>query len=197
MRIPLSALLVLVPMGAFVAPPPLPAPPAGPGGVITALKAFAQALDDGNASAVGNLIAETSPGADVAFDGDGKSGEMHDVQGQPLTFFDVTADGAQVEARSKKDAVGKLLDAVASNAQRRLHTKLLRIRADCPSSNCSYGVVEFERTCEQGGKTVTVPMRATALVTYDKDAEHHFRLFHWHASPAGPAAPAVAASRAK
>lgn len=190
----LLALPPLVALASFPAFSSPPAPPrAGPGGVITALQSFVRALDTGNRDALTDFMAAKAPGLEMAFEGD--DAEMREKAGPVVSFFDVAANGDSIAARSRDDAVRTLLAEVGGTDARRVQTKIIGIHADCPSADCSYGVVAFERHYDAGGANgkTTVPMRATALVRYDEAAKH-FRIFHWHASRAADAVAASAAA---
>jgi hypothetical protein len=171
----------------------IPAAPAaaGPGGVIHAIEGFLAALDRGDRDAIAKWLEDGVNDYTVAYDAGGKA--QHDAKQRPTVanFIDAgLAKGCVTEtmapfveaalagANSAKDA--KNGDDAKISAPRITH-RLTAIRADCPSERCSYGIAEFERRIERDSGVTVVPMRATVLVQYDREA-NGFRIFHWHAS---------------
>lgn len=174
---------------------PAPAMP-GPGGVVLAVRAFLQALDEGDAKMLDLLVGENDArdGCVVVPDETTRIG-FKEVQEKDANdvyrFFDVSQGGKPLRAKDKAtflELLGKHVTCSKVKA-RAVETRFQTLRADCPSESCSYAVVEFERTYTMGGKKQEpVPMQATALVRYveRKDARvPHFEIFHWHASLAG------------
>ncbi len=91
-----------------------------------------------------------------------------------------------------RDVAGKLVavDTVAAAVKAmaipregvRIAHRILRVRADCPSSDCSWASIEFDREIHDGNRVEVVPMTATMLCRYAADAPH-MRVFVWHAAP--------------
>ena len=136
----------------------------GPGGVIDAVEAFTKAIDAGDVAYLRSAMADHT---------------AH--QGAP-GFHDLAFDGKPVEA----DTVAAFADAWQTSVKRRGQTgvkhDIKRIVADCPSGNCSYAYVEFDRLIG-AEKTQRVPMRATVLLAHT-DAKPWFKIFHWNVSRA-------------
>ena len=153
-----------------------PAAPVGPGGVIHAVEAFTEALDTGDVAYLRSAMAD------------------HEAyQGAP-GFHDLAFDGKPVEA----DTVAGFADAWRASVERRgqiaVKHDIQRIVADCPSGNCSYAYIEFERLIG-AEQTQRVPMRATVLLRHT-DTKPRFKIFHWNVSRAD-GEPWVAAPQAK
>jgi hypothetical protein len=104
--------------------------------------------------------------------------------GPRVLFHDIGADGKPVTADSTAGTADVLLHGIGA-AERELAHRIVSVRADCPGPECSWGLVEFERTLRHEGQRLMVPMRATVLVRYlEKEG---MRIFLWHAAPSGPA----------
>tara|TARA_R110002096_G_scaffold170339_1_gene342656 strand:- start:3863 stop:4432 length:570 start_codon:yes stop_codon:yes gene_type:complete len=161
-------------------PPPIP----GPGGVAIAIKAFLERQETGKTTAP--LLAESAHDLEFAFAGDKLDQVKAGKQTAP-SFLDVGYDGKPFCSRSTKQFVTQIDNLVASKEQdaRVLTHKIGRIRANCQSAECSLAVVEFTRIYTVGGgKQMHVPMRATALMKYERTEGANFKIFHWHASSA-------------
>lgn len=171
----------------------LPAPPvpAGPGGVLDATRAFLAAIDRGDRDYLESALAEAH-GMNFGIDAQGKTKQL-DQGATPPLFVEAGPDGSAAIGMGK-DFVGALL-ALGADAKggRRVKTGVSAILADCPSGDCSYAVVAFERQWTIGERTVTVPMRATALFRHS-NGKPNFKLFRWHAS-VGPSTARVSAAK--
>jgi len=154
------------------------APVPGPGGVIHAVREFVAAVDAGDAAVLRGAFADSGPGGLYGFTDGGEVRHL-DSAGK-IAFYDVAEDGGSIHETDPAAAIARIRDSIGGTG-RGLETTLRTIRANCPSENCSYAVVEFDRAYGRGDQLQTVPMQATALVRYFSDAPH-FRIFHWHAS---------------
>jgi hypothetical protein len=153
---------------------------AGPGGVYYAAKKLLDALDRGDAEYLKTAFSHSRHGLEFSCDAAGK---LHETQSKhPLAFWDVAADGSAWHAQSAQAVItttAKLDDAELG----RPTSVLTSVYADCPAGECSYAVVEFDRTFGEGKGQRTVPMRATALMRYaGAEKGPNFRIFHWHAA---------------
>ncbi|MEZ6038376.1 MAG: hypothetical protein R3F29_12910 [Planctomycetota bacterium] len=185
--------------GAAVSRPLLPAPAAlpvpGPGGVATAVLDFLARQDA--AADVGGLLVDHRHGVDFAVE-HGRLGQVVDGAGTQ-TFFDVAADGVPVAAADAA-AFAKLLSArVARDAKAAtaLRSEVRSIQANCDAETCSLAIVTFDRHyTDAAGAQRSVPMQATALLSYDREAPGGaFRIWHWHASRRPAEVPAARAGR--
>ncbi len=164
-----------------VSGPVLPGPVLpGPGGVYDAVVDLVDALDRGDTEYFEKAFTKSRHGLDFYHKKDGKL-STRESEG-PFDFYDVAWDGTPKSARSLKelDAYAKTLD---RKGEGRPKTNVTAVYADCPSGNCSYAVVEFDRVW--GGENLkqrVVQMRATALVKHVGGKAPHFRVFHWHAA---------------
>jgi hypothetical protein len=175
----LAVSLVTV-VAAATAFPPMTSPVPGPGGVIAALRDVSTALDRGDAAAVVRVFdARRKPDLWIEESaGKGRMGSADDA----FAFTAVAADGKPFEARSIEAFTTAMLGGIASGEGREVATKLVSIRADCASPECSFGLADLERTYQgRGGKATTQRLRITALLRYDDDTRG-FRIFHWHES---------------
>lgn len=162
---------------------PGPAIP-GPGGVAIAVKAFLERQEAGKSTAP--LLADIAHDLELRFDGD-KLDQVKKGQESAPAFFDVGYDGKPFAARTAKQFVAQVQKRVASKDKdaRVLGHEIGKIRANCQSAECSLAMVEFTRIYTVGGgKQMHVPMRATALMKYERTEGADFKIYHWHASPA-------------
>ena len=168
---------------------------AGPGGVIDAVQDYLKAVDQGDGDYLEQAFADVAP--DGAYGFDETNQKLRQLKRRSGTFFDVTSSGRPITATSAKEFIRMIADEItgSSKAGQRLETKIRSIRADCPSGDCSYAVVEFDRIyTADSGQSRVVPMRASALVRFGK-GEPHFKLFHWHASRTDDGARSAEASK--
>lgn len=171
---------------AALRPAPVAPLPFGPGAVVELHRELFAALDAGDeAKAVALLDTTTEGGWAEGADGGlaRPTLQLLDERGLP-----VSAQGP--------DAARTLLAATARASKDggpAWSTKIVKLRADCPSGDISYAVLEFERT--RGEKGATQRYRSTALVRW---TDGRMKLFHWHVSPADEATAKLAsASEAK
>lgn len=173
--------------GAAVSRPLLPSPAGalpvpGPGGVATAVLDFLGRQDA--AGDVGAQLVDRRHDVDFAVQ-DGKL-EMAAEGARPDVFFDLAADGAPVAAADAAGFTKLLLGRVArdASAAAALRTEVRSIRANCDAETCSLAIVAFDRHyTDAAGHERRVPMQATALLRYDREAPGGaFRIYHWHAS---------------
>ncbi len=174
-----AAPLLAVASLALSAPAPLPVP--GPGAVIEAIQKFTQAIDSSDRASLGNAFATSCRCVSYRFDDRQEIKPSTDAM--ELAFTDVAVDGRVLTANSRQAAVDQLLEDVAGKVHP-VKTTIRSIRADCPSADCSWGVVDFEREYRQGETKVVVPMRATVLVQFEK-GKPGVSIFSWHASVLG------------
>lgn len=162
--------------------------PRGPGAVLQAIQGFLGAAVEQDAARVQAWFLPKSRqgGADFAIDP-----KTHELAYQPmeratgyLHFADLGADGKAISC-TEVTAVTEAVRTRIGGPERELEHRILSVHADCPSGDCSWGIVEFERSFRRDGQRVCQPMRATVLVQHQSEAPH-MRIFHWHASPAGP-----------
>lgn len=181
----LPALAAIAPLFAVPAAPPV----RGPGAVIQAVQDLVGAVDKGDRAALEKIVVGLRRQEGYACGFDAKGSIVEEKPAGDMLFQDVAADGTVVVRNERKAAIDALLTAVGGK-DRGLKTTLRRIVADCPSGDCSWGSVEFERTFRRDGREVTVPMRATVLVRYESE-DQRMRVFLWHASAAPAPAPAA------
>lgn len=160
---------------------PEPAPLPGPGGVIDSMRSFLRAVDQGDREALARHLSDRGRGQLYGFDEAGE--RIHHLEGAQQSFYDVSAFGEPLEATSREQILDELVVKVRGGE---VKTVLTSIRAECPSGECSFAVLEFDRIYKKGDKKTVVPMRATALVTHGGGEAPHFKLFHWHASRVQP-----------
>jgi len=159
-----------------------PPPPPGPGGVIHAMQGFCAAVDRGDADYLAKAMAKRGAGGPYGFDRE--NGRIRQLEGSSFALFDVTAASEPFAATDQADFVGRMIKDVA-HGNGKVETVIHSIRADCPSGDCSYAFLEFDRVFTNGDVKTVVPMRATALVRHTGEGAPDFRVFHWHASLAG------------
>lgn len=159
------------------------APPAGPGGVLEAMRDFLTAVEGNDLTYLRKAVTDERRDGRYGFDADGG---IVKVEGEGWSFVDVTGSGEPITARTADQFLLSLTGEYGSKAGgRQLRIDIRSIQANCPSAECSYAVLEFDRVITLGDEETTVPMRATALLRHQKD-QPHFKLFHWHASLRGP-----------
>jgi len=154
----------------------------GPGAVIDAARGILRAIEQRDRDALQRAF-EPMHGEEGFACTFGKNGsiEATDVATSQIVFQDVDRDGKPVAARDVATAIPMLL-AIGGDDVRVEH-RLIGARANCPSGDCSWAVVDFERTTRRGDQVVVTPMRAT-LLTKHRDEVPHMRVFVWHAAPA-------------
>lgn len=155
----LPALLALA-----LSPAPQPAP--GGGSVLAMQKALFAAIDRGDGEVARTFVAPDRKGP-----------------GGMTSLFLIDRSGVAMratDAPSARDAFAKLA-AESKAAGGTFETKITSESADCPSSELSFAVVEFERIHTLGGKVETRRYRGTLLVRHDGAA---WKVSHWHVSPA-------------
>ena len=163
---------------AFLAASAAPVP--GPGGVAIAVREVLAAQDAG--ADLLPLLADGPNSVDVAFDGDGTLGDF--AGGVPV-FFDVGHDGSPITAKTPAE----FAEACAADHKTgaAVRSVLGGMRATCASEDCSRAVFSFDRVRTVDGREVIEPMRGTAMLRYDAEAKHDFRVYQWHVSR-GPVA---------
>src|SRR5262245_46480579 len=182
-RIKFAAASLLAAAGIWpvAAPAALLPPMRGPGAVLDAAEGILRAIEarDGDYLARAFESCTLADGVDYAL---GKDGKLEQVDARSeLLFADVGVDGKALLATSPAAAVKALLDGLGGKDVTVTH-RITSVHADCPGPQCSWGVVDFERTIQcSGGKAAVVPMRATLLARYRNDVPH-MRVFGWHAS---------------
>lgn len=177
----LSGLATLGAALTLVAPAPVSAP-AGPGGVLDAVKGLLRAIDSGDREYLARAIADRHHA--LTWSVDSKGNEVP-AQGDDsaASFFDLGLDGRMVEAAGREAFIERALaDLGSSQSKGRLvMSRLVSVQAACAAEQCSYAVIEFERIAASDNGEVKMPMRATALFRYESGAPS-FKLMHWHAS---------------
>ena len=147
----MKALLTLPALLALALPPAAP-PAAGPGAILAMQKALFAAIDRGDADAAGKFVASDRKGP-----------------GGMTSLFLVDRSGAAMsatDASSARAALAKLA-AESKAAGGTFETKIVGESADCPDSELSFAVLEFERTHTAGGKVETRRYRGTLLARYE------------------------------
>lgn len=191
------SVVVVALLGSAAVPVPITPPSrdavVGPGGVVATIRAFLRYQDENRNAAA--FLGAAPQAVDVVIDADG-SIRTTEKDARIASFIDLSADGMPLAAATP-EAFAALLDEhvdPSKHAARTLRTEVHAIRATCESENCSWAIVDFERVYTTGRTAeVRVPMRATALLRWDKTEFADFRIFHWHASRAtAPAAPETA-----
>jgi hypothetical protein len=158
--------LLTLPMLLALALAPAPRPAAGPGAIIAMQKALFAAIDRGDAEAAGAFVASDRKGP-----------------GGMTSFFLVDRSGAALrstDATSARQVLAKLA-AESKSADGTFETRITTEIADCPASELSFAVLEFERKHTSPGKVETRRYRGTLLARYEGDA---WKVSHWHVSPA-------------
>ncbi|MEZ5962508.1 MAG: hypothetical protein R3F56_01560 [Planctomycetota bacterium] len=157
-----------------------PAPAFGPGGVIATMRHITAALDAGDAKALRqsfDLTRETHTWVEES----GAEGHMGRA-GEDGALTAVGADGEPFEVAALTALPARLLQVTGADSARKVSSKMVAVRADCASAECSFAVADVERTYDAGSEAEhVVRVRVTALMRYDNDA-HGFRVFHWHES---------------
>jgi len=179
----LCALTAVLPFAeARLAPPLTTAPVPGPGAVLEAARGIMRAIEQRDRDQLQRAFEpmHDEEGFACTFDKDGGVEAMDRATSQ-LAFQDVDRDGKPIVARDVATAVSLLLGIGGDDV--RVEHRLLGARANCPSGDCSWAVVDFERTTRRGDAVVVTPMRATLLAKY-RDEAPHMRVFVWHAVPA-------------
>lgn len=166
------AALLLAPAAvlAMLAASPSAAPAApGPGGVLEAHRLLFQAIDKGDADAARAFVA-------------GREDEV---------FFWVDGRGEPREATGPKACGQALADLATESKDAGIVTSIKSWRADCPSGEASWCVLELERKREGKNGPEVQRLRSTSLVQFTSNG---IKLFHLHVSPADAASqPKVAA----
>jgi len=144
---------------------PAPQPAAGPGAVMAMQRDLFAAIDRGDGEAARSFVASDRKGP-----------------GGMTTLFLIDRAGTLVRATdsgSARDALARLAgeSKVAGGS---FATKITMESADCPSSDLSYAVIEFERVHTLDGKVDTRRYRGTLLVRHE---ESGWKVTHWHVSP--------------
>jgi len=163
-------------------------PPRGPGAVIEAVEGFLRAAAEQDAARLEKAFQPRPAEAGAAYLPDPKTGVLTFQANARLTgylhFADLAAAGTQITCTDAATAIAAVRTQI-HGAERELAHRILSVHADCPSGDCSWASVTFERTFRRDGQRVCQPMRATVLVQHQSEPPH-MRIFHWHASPAGP-----------
>lgn len=157
-------------------------PVPGPGAVIDAARGILRAIEERDRDRLQRAFEPMrgEEGFACTFAKDGKI-EAMDVATSQIVFQDVDRDGKPIGARDVATAIPLLLSIGGDDG--RVEHRLIEARANCPSGDCSWAVVDFERTTRRGDQVVVTPMRAT-LLTKHRDEAPHMRVFVWHAAPA-------------
>jgi hypothetical protein len=164
----MKALLTLPALLALVLSPATQ-PSAGPGAILAMQKALFAAIDRGDAEAAGAFVAPDRKGP-----------------GGMTSFFLVDRSGAALratDASSARQVLAKLA-AESKAAGGTFETRITTEIADCPDSELSFAVLEFERKSTAQGKVETRRYRGTLLCRYEGDS---WKVSHWHVSPAAGA----------
>ncbi|MFN0008526.1 MAG: nuclear transport factor 2 family protein [Planctomycetota bacterium] len=144
-----------------------PAPPtaAGPGAILEMQKALFAAIDRGDGAAAGAFVAPDRKGP-----------------GGMTSLFLVDRSGAAISASdvaTAREALARLA-AESKSAGGTFETRITSENADCPGSELSFAVLEFERRHTVGGKVETRRYRGTLLARHDGS---EWKVCHWHVSP--------------
>ena len=91
-------------------------------------------------------------------------------------MFDVGEDGIPFQSVDTAGFIDRSLERRSP-----VHSELGYVRAVCGRSN-TFATMEFVRTYGEGESARSVPMRATAIVTWVGGELPNFRIQHWHAS---------------
>ncbi|MBI5363914.1 MAG: nuclear transport factor 2 family protein [Planctomycetes bacterium] len=181
------ASLVLASTLAALAMRPEPAAPApfGPGAVLGLQKQLFAAIDAGDEAKAAALLDDTKEGG-------WSDGENGGIERPTLMLLD--ARGLPVFAHGA-DAARALLAATARASKDggpEWTTRIVRSRADCPSGELSYAVLEFERS--RGVKGGVQRYRSTVLARW---TDGRMKLVHWHVSAADESTAKLAAADSK
>ena len=161
MLVPLLALTAA--LTATVTPLARPAPALpGPGAVIEMHSRLFRAIDAGDAERAASFV-----GPDA----------------KATLFLD--RSGARVDViAGRREVVGRLSAWARESKGLGFETRLEPVRADCPSGDLSYAVLEIERRRETESGTEVERYVSTSLVQH---RDGGWKLLHWHLSPAdGP-----------
>lgn len=163
------AMMLALPTLFALSLPPAPKSPAGPGAILALQKELFAAIDRGDGDAAATFVASDRKGP-----------------GGMTSLFLVDRSGAAIratDAHGAREALAKLA-AESKAAGGGFETKITSESADCPASELSYAVIEFERIHTLEGKVDTRKYRGTLLVRYEGSA---WKVSHWHVSPgSGP-----------
>ena len=163
-------------------------PPRGPGAVVEAVEGFLRAAAELDLARLEKSFQPRPAEAGAAYLPDPKTGALTFQANVRATgylhFADLAADGKPILCTDAATAIAAVRTQIGG-AERELAHRILAIHADCPSGDCSWASVTFERTFRRDGQRVLQPMRATVLVQHQSEPPH-MRIFHWHAAPAGP-----------
>ena len=176
--------------------PARPTTPPGPGGVIDTVKDFITALDSGHTKTLAAVLDVQVRGRDgmIVVPDQEKPWGFRQAQTTPSPrFVDVAWDGHTIAESDRKQFLHHVHSDIARTkvAGRGMASKIISIRADCPSADVSYAIVEFERSYTVAGKSQgTQRFIATALLRHvEKKASTSapdFRIFHLHATRVTP-----------
>jgi hypothetical protein len=159
--------------------------PVGPGGVLDSIVEFCEALDRGDARALGACLQDSHHGVLFTPHEDG-SFTMSQGDENGALFIDRSRDARAILAEDAS-TFRKLLYAETEALRKEgwtLTTSIRSIDAACPSGELSYAVAELERKYEKVGEASrVVPVRVTALLRHESS---RFRIWHWHASVSEP-----------
>jgi len=170
--------LTLLPLAAAaVSLHPAPAPAYGPGAVLATLRRATAALDQGHADDL-RACFDLGRTPHVWFETDAGEGRMAGPT-EACALTGVGADGQPFEADSLAKFTASALKDIGGR-ERAVTSKLLSVRADCASAECSFAVADVERTYA-GKEPTSLRVRITALMRYDHEARG-FSIFHWHES---------------
>jgi hypothetical protein len=157
-----------------ISPSATPSPLVGPGAVLEMHRQLFAAMDRGDVEAAKAFV-----------DGENKDSERE------VSLFIPDASGIPTEAwgsNASRELLSRLV-ADRSKLGGQWTTTITKTSADCPSSSLSFAVLDIERTRAVDGRTEAEKYRSTSLVHF---SDGHWKLFHWHLSPAGASASALA-----
>ncbi len=162
----------------------------GPGGVIETLVSFLDAVDRGAGEDISSLLESEARDGLFTMDAEGRFKE----EAMGLAFFDSDARGKATRAGSIAQFVAQQLALGGGKESVALHSSITSIRAECPSGEGAYAVVEFDREYSLDGQKTSQAMRATALLSFS-GGDPDFRIFHWNAAAIGEAKVVVGEDR--
>lgn len=187
MKLVLVTTLVLASTFAAFAMRPEPAHPApfGPGAVLDMHKQLLAAIDAGDEAKATAVLDETKEGGWTDSENGGIARPtlmLLDAHGLPVYAHGVEAARALLAqtARASKDGGPEWT------------TRVVRSRADCPSGDVSYAMIEFERS--RGVKGGVYRYRSTVLARW---TDGKMKLFHWHVSAADEGTAKIVAADSK
>src|SRR5262245_7593124 len=163
------AMMLTLPALLALASQPAPKAPVGPGAILAMQRSLFAAIDRGDGEAAASFVATDRKGP-----------------GGMTSLFLVDRSGAAIRAvdePSCRAALAKLA-AESKAAGGTFETKITSESADCPASELSFAVIEFDRVHTLEGKVERRKYRGTLLVRYDGAA---WKVAHWHVSPASGA----------